>query len=248
MKQDKKNLFSVEGEVALREELQKEGKGEESLPEQKLTSTYYSSVAFEPGNEVEPSEEYRNALREQEAQIEEHPVRRAFWRSVLFGVLGGFLAVPAVFIVGQQSWITFFCVVIFGPFLEETVKQFGMIYLLERRPSLLRYGWQFFVSAAFGGLVFSVLENLVYRYVYLSNMPAEQLAEIMSWRSLECTLMHIACPLVSGMGLRRVWVSCKAEGIPNRIERAFPWFVAAMVIHGGYNLLTMVFQKQLFFN
>ena len=79
-----KELFSVEGEVALQDELQKKKEGQEGQQPsaaQELTSTYYSSVAFEPGSETKPSEEYQRALRELENAGKAYSASQAFWNS-----------------------------------------------------------------------------------------------------------------------------------------------------------------------
>jgi RsiW-degrading membrane proteinase PrsW (M82 family) len=173
-------------------------------------------------------------------------VPRAWGTTVLCGVVGGIFAVPAVFLQGKQSFFTLLMLVIVGPFIEESVKQSGMIYQMEKRPASICHDGQFFLAAVLGGLTFSILENLLYKHVYLANLPPDELTEIMKFRWMECTLMHIAAPLVSAFGLRNVWKESRAEGRPCKVERAFPWFVGAMCLHGLYNFLALLFQNWLF--
>ena len=153
---------------------------------------------------------------------------------------------PSVFLQGGGSYFAILLLVVFGPFVEESCKQIGMIFQLEKLPSTVRHGWQIFTVAAISGAVFSVIENLLYRYVYLSKLPAERLSDVMDFRWKYCTLLHVGCTLISAVGLRRVWQDSRRDGVPCRIEKAFGWFVAAMVVHGLYNFTTFFMERHLF--
>ena len=166
--------------------------------------------------------------------------------TILWGLVGGLLSVPAVFLQGNNTKITILLLVVFGPFVEEMCKQLGMIFQLEKMPASVKYSWQFFVVAVMGGMIFSALENLIYEHVYLAKLPAEQLAEVMAFRWKYCMMLHVCCPLISALGLRRVWLKSLAEGMPCKIEKAFYWFVAAMTVHGLYNLTMIIMEKNLF--
>ena len=242
-KRDK--LFSVEDEVALHPDLNRERPHAEDLPEapeekNDSGSCYYSSTAFEPGVGTGDSTEYRELLR---LEQERYPASAAPFLSVLAGIAGGLFAVPAVFL---DSINTLFglglgglgavLVVVLGPFAEETLKQSGAVFQLEKMRGSIRYGWQFFLSGALGGAVFGVLENLIYRHIYLRDLPPEKLAAVMAFRWTICTVLHILCTVVSSMGLRRVWRKSLEEKRPVRLSDAFPWFAAATAVHGLYNL------------
>ena len=241
-KRDK--LFSVEDEVALHPDLNREQPRAEGLPEapeKEISSEacYYSSTAFEPGVGNGDSSEYREMVRlEQEC----YPASIAPFLSILAGVAGGLFAVPAIFLDTFGSSLGFGLVlgaavlVVVGPFAEETLKQSGAVFQLEKMRGSIRYDWQFFLSGALGGAVFSVLENLIYQYIYLRNLPPEKLADVMAFRWTICTALHILCTVISSMGLRRVWRESLAKNCPFRLSEAFPWFVAATAVHGLYNL------------
>ncbi len=242
---NRKSLFSVEDEVALHPERNRERPQAEDLPEarEEITdpeSCYYSSTAFEPGVGDGDSTKYRELLRREQNRYSGTVVPVI---SVLAGVAGGFFAVPAVIlneIANMFSAVSFlsagaFVLVVLGPFAEETLKQSGAIFQMEKMRGSIRYGWQFFLSGMLGGLVFSVLENLIYQYIYLRNLTPEKLAAAMAFRWTICTSLHMLCPLVSAMGLRRVWRDSLAKERPCRISDAFPWFAAATFIHGLYN-------------
>ena len=236
---DRKKLFSVEDEVALHPEKVKPASQHEELPEAPAEekksspdSCYYASTAFEPGVGDGTSSEYRELLRREQAR---YPARQLPLLSALSGIAGGIFAIPAILLNGNSSWIDFLVIVFLAPFAEETLKQSGAVFQLEKMRGSLRYAWQFFLSGVLGGAVFSVLENLTYQYVYLAKLPPEKLASVMTFRWTVCTLMHILTPVVSSMGLCRVWQDSLEKERPCRLADAFPWFAAATFIHGLYN-------------
>ena len=241
-KQDK--LFSVDDEVALHPDLSREKTHAEVLPEapeEKADSgaCYYSSAAFEPGVGTGDSPEYREMVRMEQ---ERYPASVVQFLSILAGVAGGFFAVPVVFLDSISSLfglglaLGVLLTVVLGPFAEETLKQSGAIFQLEKMRGSIRYDWQFFLSGALGGLVFSILENLIYQYIYLRKLPPEELASVMAFRWTICMALHILCTVISSMGLRRVWRESLAKERPFRLSDAFPWFAAATTVHGLYNL------------
>ena len=237
---DKSKLFSVDDEVALHPELNREHSAAEDLPEAPRNeadgpsrATYYSSTAFEPGVGAGATPEYREMIRREQARYSSSMLPVI---SILSGVVGGIFAVPAVFLSGTTSFFGLFILVFLGPFAEETLKQSGAVFQLEKMPGSLRYDWQFFLSGMLGGAVFSVLENLIYQNVYLRHLSPETLADVMAFRWTICMALHVLCTVVSSLGLRRVWRDSLAKERPCRISEAFPWFALATCIHGLYNL------------
>jgi len=237
-------LFSVEDEVALHPDMNRERTHLEDMPEAPekeadSNACYYSSTAFEPGVGNGESPEYRELIRKEQ---ERFPASSAPFLSVLAGIVGGLFAVPAVFLDTLGSSLGFglglgaAVLIVIGPFAEETLKQSGAVFQLEKMRGSIRHGWQFFLSGALGGLVFSVLENLIYQYIYLRTLPPEKLADVMAFRWTICTALHILCTVISSMGLRHVWRESLEKERPCRIYDAFPWFAAATAVHGLYNL------------
>lgn len=245
MKDRDRKLFSVEDEVALHPERVHERPHAEDLPEaaEEITDSeacYYSSAAFEPGVGNGVSPEYGELLRREQARYSDSILP---FISILAGIVGGFFAVPAVILSQLASIFSavfmtagVFLLVVLGPFAEETLKQSGAIFQLEKMRGSVRYTWQFFLSGMVGGAVFGVLENLIYQFVYLRDLPQEKLAAAMAFRWTVCTAVHILCPIVSAMGLRHAWRESLEKERPCRISDAFPWFAAATFVHGLYNL------------
>jgi len=239
----RKDLFSVKDEIAVHPDLPHECASAEPLPESdRETAGYYNSVAFEPGR-PEANQKFRQLTQTENARYSTAAIVTI---TILSGILGGLFAVPAVFLRGHISWIQIFMLVIFGPFAEETLKQSGMIFLLEKRPGAVRYDWQFFLAGALGALVFASAENLLYQTVYLANLPPAKLAMTMSFRWTGCTAMHLACTQISALGLRRVWRNGRKKSMPTQISEAFSWFAAAMAVHGGYNLTAILWFNRYF--
>lgn len=166
--------------------------------------------------------------------------------SLIAGTAGALFAIPGCFLgMGDAASFRLFSLVVFAPFLEEVLKQSGMLWLLEKRPWLVQRPEQFFVSAFFGGLTFGALENLVYYYVYLAAVPPERRLLIISFRWVVCTALHIGCTLISAMGLRHAWKLQYSTGKPFEIQNALPFFVTAMAVHGGYNLCALLLLDRL---
>ncbi|MBR4665938.1 MAG: PrsW family intramembrane metalloprotease [Lentisphaeria bacterium] len=233
----REKFLSVENEIAVHPELPHERSATEPDPKPaEDKADYYHSAAFEPGSPI-ARQKYRELMEAENARYSSTAVVTI---TIAGGILGGIFAVPAIFLHGSESWIRIFMMVVFGPFAEETLKQSGMIFQLEKLPGSVRNNWQFFLSGALGGLVFGILENLLYQYVYLTKLPPEKLVAVMSFRWIVCTLLHISCTQISALGLRRVWRESRTAGMPVQISQAFPWFVTAMGVHGCYNLVALL--------
>lgn len=241
----RKKLFSVEEEVALHPERAHETPPAPEPPDPEKPETgpqdYYLSAHYEPGA---PS---AGPAAPPTLPGSGDPPAFCLMLTVLCGLAGGFLAVPAVILQGQGSWFKLFALVVFGPLAEEALKPCGMIFLLEKRPGSVRSAWQIFLAAALGGAVFAVLENLVYGHIYLRKLAADRLAAVMAFRWTVCTALHIACTLISALGLRRGWLRARRQGIPFQLSDAYHGMAAAVAVHGCYNLAALLFFQRIFF-
>lgn len=128
-------------------------------------------------------------------------------------------------------------VAVLAPVVEEVMKVAAALYVVERLPYFFKSAWQIALCALSGGLVFGVLENLIYLNVYIPN-PGPFLVQ---WRWIVCTSLHVVCTGLAGLGLVRVWRDHRATLRPPNISLAFPFLAAAMVLHGLYNLFATVF-------
>lgn len=243
----RKDYLSVENEIAVHPELPHESAAAEPEPGAGPEAAaggagYCDSVAFEPGSPT-ARQKFREMMAAENAK---YSCGSILLLTLLSGVVGGVFAVPGVFLSGGGSAWQIVALTVFGPFTEETLKQSGMFFQLEKLPGSVRHEWQFFVAGALGGLVFAALENLIYQFVYLRNLPPDKLAAVMAFRWSVCVAVHVGCTMISALGLRRVWRDGMEAGEPCQIAKAFPWFMAAMAVHGGYNLFVWLFNDRIF--
>jgi hypothetical protein len=138
--------------------------------------------------------------------------------------------------VGGGSVFSVLMITVFGPVSEEIAKVAAALWVVEKRPYLFKSIWQIFLCAGCAGLVFSVLENLIYIYVYVP----QHTAEFVHFRWTVCLFLHISCSLVTAVGLARIWDNAIRNLHPPRLALGVPWFVIAMAGHGLFNLSVMV--------
>lgn len=166
-------------------------------------------------------------------------------RCTLWGNLGVTLVAAAVsgpaaivgaLFVGRQTWWGLVYLVLFGPVIEELLKQSGMIYLLEKKPYRLFAWWQFVFAALVSGTVFATIENLVYLYVYAPLGGVTDIEGLAAYRWTVCIALHVICSAIASLGLVRGWRKMITLGRPFELGDAFPLLAAAIALHGVYNL------------
>ncbi len=158
------------------------------------------------------------------------------WLIACAGGLCG--AVAAFFEELTSGWAL--GVVVVGPVIEEILKPIGTIYLIDRRPRWIRSAGHLVAMCVVGAAVFAALENLIYIYVYHPGAGRF----FICFRLTVCTSLHIVCSAIVGFGLVKTW----RKVLENPEERRFDiddclgFFVAAVVVHGGYNLTMMILE------
>lgn len=125
-----------------------------------------------------------------------------------------------------------------GPLLEEVLKASGLLWVIEKRPYLLRDRRQILFSAAMSGFCFAAMENFLYLKVYIAD-PTRELA---LWRWTICVLLHVGCTSISGYGLARVWERTMSGRTRPNLGLASPFMVAAIVCHAAYNTAMVVLE------
>ena len=63
----------------------------------------------------------------------------------------------------------------------------------------------------------------------------------MLWRLIVCTVMHVGCTMLACGGLVRAWSRAHEACGEFKMAVALPWLIAAMVIHGVYNLGAFIY-------
>ncbi len=156
--------------------------------------------------------------------------------AVLLAFVGGLLGIIGAIFQEAQTTLTYALLPFIGaPLIEEALKPSGIYLALLWWPRALRSQLFTAVLCALSGLVFGIIESLVYVTLYVDN-PSD---EFIVFRFSVPLGLHAACSYLVGLGLsQRVidWAAGRAA-LP-RSSRNF--YVAAVVIHGTYNLTAVV--------
>lgn len=110
-----------------------------------------------------------------------------------------------------------------------------MYILLAKWPHLLRSRLFTALLSALGGLAFSIVENLVYLYVYFPDHAAS----LAVYRFALATPLHTVASFVFGFGInQRLLASVKGE-VPF-LSGSRRFFFSAMALHSAYNIAVTV--------
>jgi len=61
------------------------------------------------------------------------------------------------------------------------------------------------------------------------------------WRWIVCTALHMCCTFVTGVGLMRMWKEIHLSKSLPQLALCAPFLVAAIILHGSYNGMAIVF-------
>ncbi len=241
-----KNLFSIEDEPVFNEPVKSEPNEiddkNNTLFKDTFKDTMYSSVQEEPCYTELKSVSVQDSIRVHGRKISGLTIFFVTFTGSIFG--GVFALFGCLFSMNVYSIYSIFDMlnlVFIGPFLEENLKQSCMIFLLENKPWYVQYRWQFYLSAILAALTFASIENIIYGSIYLTTLPPEHLAYVMCFRWTVCTVVHLSCTLISGMGLYQGWIVAQKNDTFFSLQKAFPYFLLAMIIHGVYNFSAFFF-------
>lgn len=162
--------------------------------------------------------------------------------TVLAGLIAGPFSLIGAMLSGSHGTTGVLYVVLFGPIIEELLKQSGMIYLVERKPYRVFASWQFFVAAWISALIFASVENVIYiaEYARIMGEP-DRVSSFAAFRWSVCTGLHLCCATVAALGVQRVWKKQLESGRPADLSHGFPLIVTAIVLHGIYNSIALLF-------
>ena len=129
--------------------------------------------------------------------------------------------------------------VLVAPPVEEILKIAIPIMVLEHRAKWLSRGRDLLWFALGSALVFAVVENLLYSFVYLKNPSTE----LLWWRWGACTTMHVLASGLSGVGLMRAFNRGQRETQPPRVIWEWSWLAGAIAVHMAYNTFAVFFAE-----
>ena len=156
--------------------------------------------------------------------------------AVLLAIIGGLLGIVGAFFQEAQTTLTYVLLPFIGaPLIEEALKPSGIYLALLWWPRALRSQLFTAILCALSGLVFGIIESLVYVTLYVDN-PSD---EFIVFRFSVPLGLHAACSYLFGLGLNQRVIDWAAgrERLPRASRNLY---IAAAVIHGTYNLTTVI--------
>ena len=162
---------------------------------------------------------------------------------LLTALLAGPVSIIGTLLSGNQGYGGMIYPVLVGPVVEEMMKLAAILYLVEKKPWFIYRGSHIVPLACISALLFGVIENLVYQYVYLGKMQAGHRADVMQFRWTVTVLLHTSTTLVGALGIRRAWMQTVARGKLFDSQIAEPAIAAAICIHSFYNIAAILVHR-----
>ena len=157
-------------------------------------------------------------------------------------VAAGPLAILGAVMSGGQTLIGVLIIVVFAPVVEEVMKVAAATWTIERRPFWFSSSAQVLICCLCGGLVFAVIENVIYLRFYIPDPTPH----IVAWRWTVCVALHAGCSSIAGLGLARIWRRTMKEKARPELGAGFSYLLTAILVHASYNALAVLFEKVLF--
>jgi RsiW-degrading membrane proteinase PrsW (M82 family) len=92
--------------------------------------------------------------------------------------------------------------------------------------------------AALSGLVFALIEACVYVFVYADMLDIEDMRAFTAYRFSVPLVMHTVASFIFGLGISRGVIDW-ANGVGRFPRDSRNFFIAAMVLHAGFNLVVV---------
>jgi len=127
-----------------------------------------------------------------------------------------------------------------APIIEESVKPCGVYWLYARRPQALSGQLYTACLAGLAGLIFGIIESLIYVAIYLSEYD-ELDPTFVIWRFTVCLALHTTCSFIVGWGINENLVAWVRGQVPF-LEGNRKFFFTAMTIHSLYNISAWILE------
>lgn len=164
---------------------------------------------------------------------------KAILYALAVAILNGPMGVLAAF--WEARW-DMLATILWGPIAEEVGKTALIAFLVERFPYLFRSWARIVWMGALSGLMFGVIENIIYFKVYIPDADAT----VRMWRWSVCTTLHVCCTAIACTGLARAWrLGHERHKRPNLAD-GFAMMITAIVVHGLYNLSMVLLERKIF--
>lgn len=198
-------------------------------------ASVWEEVTTAPALAGPPPRDATTYARWLEARLLERDVGKSWAMTGLIALFAGPLAIVASFWGADQSLVGLSLLLVIGPVVEEAVKLAMPTCIVERRPYLFLSRFQVIVCGAAAGLVFAVIENLLYLHVYV---PAPSPA-LVAWRWTACVALHVACSTLAATGLANEWKRAIDARRRPSIDAAARWLILSIILHGSFNALAL---------
>lgn len=176
-----------------------------------------------------------------------YPVRRAnssssmqWWTVLGMIVVSGPMALIGA-LYGSFSTAGFaglIAIVLVAPISEEILKAAVPLFVAERKPWLIPHAAVIPVATLAAGLVFAAVENVLYLRFYIANPSVD----VTVWRWVFGPALHGTAALISGLGIAKMWRTAHTTLRPPDLGLAAPYLIAAVILHGSYNLLAVILE------
>lgn len=162
----------------------------------------------------------------------------ARWRHYLFSIvvaaIGGILGIIGAVVQELQAGALLLLPIVGAPIIEEAMKPTGVYIALLRWPAALRNRLFTAFLAAIGGLVFGLIEAVVYVEVYVGDAPDW----FVTYRFTAPLAMHTGASFLFGLGLGSGLLDW-AAGRSSLPKRTRNFYIAAVLVHAIFNTVAV---------
>lgn len=129
-----------------------------------------------------------------------------------------------------------------APVFEELIKPCGVYWLLGRKPHVLPSQKYTAFLAALAGLMFGIIESLMYVGIYYL-ICEEHSQTMIIWRFTVCLLLHAGCSYIVGHGINQKLVAW-VRGEISFLKIDWKFFLIAMLVHSAYNIFATILEEK----
>lgn len=150
--------------------------------------------------------------------------------ALVLALLGGVFGIIGAFVQELRAGISPLIAVVGAPIIEEALKPSGIYVIVGRWPRLFERQLYIAALTAISGLVFGVIESLVYATIYVNN-PSDA---FLVFRFTVPVALHTLASFIAGWGVSPAlfrWAG-SGGGFPRASRNAF---AAAILLHAIYN-------------
>jgi len=169
------------------------------------------------------------------AQVSPAPALHHQLLAIFLALSGGGLGIISAFLLEVRTGGGILMPLAVAPIVEEMLKPAGIYVLLIWWPHVLRNQLHIAILAALSGLLFGLVESLVYVKLYFPDHDSALLA----YRFTVPLLVHSTTSFIVGLGLNRdllLWAQGQAR-LPTASRH---FFVAGITLHALFNLVATV--------